>query len=296
MQALKNGFRFIGASLALALKKVKLQEPWFILGLGGLVILFIWFLPIGAVVGLIGLTPLGLILIGLLAVLALVSLMLWGEITSLLTSRTFALLDSEDSPEEISNPKFLGSHAGAVILLALTLPLLSLGAALRGLFAKRDSVPDESSRWLEARTLALPITALEESSFAATLDRMRQIVNDNLMRFREDLIAVRLAAGLIEALLIAGGIVLGFVVGLKIAEPTTPAPWQQVLAAGIAMLIAWAFTMIGIMFSSFSRACYATTLYQWVRNVADARTDNDAAKAQPPAILAQVLGTSGLRK
>lgn len=294
MQALKNGFRFIGASLSLALKKVKLQEPWFILGLGGLVILFIWFLPIGAVVGLIGLTPLGLILVGLLAVLALVSLMLWGEITSLLTSRTFASLDLEDSPEEISNRIFLGSHAGAVILLALTLPLLSLGANLRGLFNK--SASDDKLRWLEARALALPITAVEETPFTATLDRLRQIISDNLMRFHESLIAVRLAAGLIESLLIAGGIVLGFVIGFKISDPASMDPWQRVLAAGIAMLIAWVFTILGIMFGSFSRACYATTLYQWVCNVADARKDNDATKAQPPAILAQVLGTSGLRK
>ena len=290
MQAIKNGFRFIGASLSLALKKIKLQEPWFTLGLGGLVILFFWFLPIGAVVKWIGLTPLGLVLIGILAVLALVDLVLWGEITSLLTSRTLASLDSEEPAEEIANLKFLRSHTGAVILLALTLPLLSLGSTLRNLFAKPEAAPDEQSRWLGARTLALPITAIEGSPFTKTLDRLRQIVSENLMRFREDLIAVRLVAGLIEALLIAGGIVLGFVVGLKIADPASVDPWQRVLAAGIAMLIAWVPTIIGIMFGSFSRACYATALYQWVCNVAEARTGDDAAKAQPPAILAQVLG------
>ena len=295
MQAIKNGFRFIGASLSLALKKIKLQEPWFALGLGGLVILFVWFLPIGSVVKWIGLTPLGLTLLGILAVLALADLILWGEITSLLTARTFAALDSEEAAGNISNLKFLGTHGGAVVLLALTLPLLSLGSSLRGLFARPEAAPDERSRWLEARTLALPITAIEGTPFPMTLDRLRQIVNENLMRFREDLIAVRLAAGLIESLLIAGGIILGFAVGLKIANPATVGPWQRVLAAGIAMLIAWVPTIIGIMFSSFSRACYATALYQWVCNVAEARASDGAAKAQPPAILAQVLGTVSQR-
>lgn len=291
MQAIKNGFRFISASFSLALKKVKLQEPWFTLGLGGLVILFIWFLPIGAVVGLIGLSPLGLILIGAFAVLALVSLTLWGDITSLLTSRTFATLDLDEPAEEPSNLKYLSSHTGTVILLALTLPLLSLGNSLKNLFSKPEAVPDEKTRWLEARILALPVTAVEGTSFQGTLERLRQIVSENLMRFREELIAVRFAAGLVELLLIAGGIVLGFVVGLKISDPASADPWQRILATGIAMLIAWALTIIGIMFSSFSRACYATALYQWASNVADARAADDKNKAQPPAILAQVLGT-----
>jgi hypothetical protein len=296
VQSIKNGFRFIGASLSLALKKVKLQEPWFALGLGGLVILFFWFLPIGAVVRLIGLSPLGLILIGALALLALVDLLIWGDITSLLTCRTFATLDSEEPVETPSNLKFLISHTGAVVLLALTLPLLTLGRSLRGLFAKPDSATDEKNRWLEARTLALPIIAVEGTSFPATLDRLRQIVSENLLRFREDLIGVRLVAGLVETLLIVGGIVLGFVVGLKIADPASVGPWQRVLAAGIAMLIAWVPVIIGIMFSSFSRACYATALYQWVGNVADARGSDAPDKAQPPAILALALGTTSRNK
>ncbi len=111
------------------------------------------------------------------------------------------------------------------------------------------------------------------------------------MRFREELIAVRFAAGLVELLLIAGGIVLGFVVGLKISDPASADPWQRILATGIAMLIAWTLTIIGIMFSGFSRACYATALYHWASNVAEARAADDKNKAQPPAILAQVLGT-----
>lgn len=291
MQAIKNAFRFIKASLSLALKQVKLQEPWFTLGLGSLALLFIWLLPIGAVAGLIGLTPLGLTLLGLLALLALVSLLLWGEVTVLLMSQTFAALETADPEAPPSNLKFLSAHAGTVILLALTLPLLALGNGLRNLFAKPESVPAEKSRWLKARTLALPVVAVEGATFQETLDRLRQIVSDNLLRFREDLIKVRLVAGLIEALLIVLGVGLGFAVGLKIADPAIVGPWQRVLAAGIAMLIAWVPTIIGIMFSTYTRACYATSLYQWTRNVAAARERGAGSKAQPPAILAEALGT-----
>jgi hypothetical protein len=296
VQAIRNAFRFIKASLSLALKQVQLQEPWFALALGGLVILFIWFLPIGAVTWLIGLTPLGLSLIGLLALLALVSLLIWGEITTLLTSHSFASIGSDEIDDMPGNLNFLGAHAGAVLVLTLTLPLLSLGNWLRNLFAKPDAEPDEKSRWLTARTLALPVIANEGTSLQATLERLQQIVQDNLLRFREDLIKVRLVAGVIEALLIILGIALGFVVGLKIADPTVASPRQRVLAAGIAMLVAWLPTIIAIMFSSFTRSCYATALYQWVRNVAAARESGDTTKAQPPAILAQVLGMTNQPK
>lgn len=296
MQAIRNAFRFIKASLSLALKQVQLQEPWFALALGGLVILFVWFLPIGAVTWLIGLTPLGLSLIGLLALLKLVSLLIWGEITALLTSRSFASIPSETPEDKPNNLKFLSAHAGAVLVLALTLPLLSLGNWFRNLFTKPDSEPTKKSRWLAARTLALPVIANEGTSLQATLERLQQIVQDNLLRFREDLIKVRLVAGVIEALLIVLGIALGFVVGLKIADPTVASPWQQVLAAGIAMLVAWLPTIIAIMFSSFTRSTYATALYQWVRNVAAARESGDTTKAQPPAILAQVLGMTNQPK
>jgi hypothetical protein len=56
------------------------------------------------------------------------------------------------------------------------------------------------------------------------------------------------------------------------------------------MLIAWFPTMIGILFGSFTRICYATALYEWTQNVAAARESGQAAKAQPPAILSQALG------
>ncbi len=72
--------------------------------------------------------------------------------------------------------------------------------------SKPDAFPDEKYRWLAARTLALPVTAVEGTSFQGTLERLRQIVSENLLRFREDLIAVRFAAGLVELLLIAGGL------------------------------------------------------------------------------------------
>lgn len=291
MQPIKHAFRFIGASFSLALKHIKLQESWFTLGLGSLVILFFWFLPIAAVSGWVGLGPWGLVLIGLFSIFALVSLLCWGEITSLQTARIIAAVDTGASLEPEPSIKFLFVHTLDVLTLVLTLPVLLIIESIKSLFSSGNADMYEKNIWLSAHTLAIPLIAIEDLSLKAALDRLRQIVKDNLLRFRVDLIRVRLIAAIVEILLIAVGVFLAFGVGLKIADPQTAGPWQRILAAGIGMLIAWLPTLIGLIFSTFTRTCYATALYQWTHNVASALQSGEAAKAQPPAILGQVLGT-----
>jgi hypothetical protein len=291
VHAIKSAFRFIGASFSLALKHTQLQEPWFTAGLGGLLILFIGFLPVAAVTLLLGLTPLGLTLIGLLSALILVALLIWGDLTTLQTARAFAALKGGEPEAAQTNLGWLFAHTGDVASLNLILPGLVLVNAVKGFISPQTPSGSEEAVWLPARVLALPVTAVEDLPLKATLARLRQIVDGNLLRFRTNLIPVRPVAAVVQALLTAGGIALAFVVGLKIAGPQTAGGWQRVLAAGIAMLIAWFPTMIGILFGSFTRICYATALYEWTQNVAAARQAGQAAKAQPPAILGQALGT-----
>lgn len=291
MQAIKSAFRFIGASFSLALKHTQLQEPWFTAGLGGLLILFIGFLPIAAVTLLLGLTPLGLILIGLLAVLILVALMIWGNLTTLQTARVFINIDAGEPEAAQTKLGWLFSHIGDVAALNLMLPGLVLVDAIKNFIAPQAAAEGEEVDWLPARTLALPVTAVDDLPLKATLARLRQVVSGNLLRFRTNLIPVRPVVAVVQTLLTAGGVALAFAVGTNIADPQTASGWQRVLAAGIAMLIAWFPTMIGVLFGSFSRICYASALYEWTENVAAARQAGQAAKAQPPAILGQALGT-----
>jgi hypothetical protein len=291
MQPIKNAFRFIGASFSLALEHIKLQEPWFTLGLGSLVILFFWFLPIAAVTGLVGLGPWGLMLIGLLSIFALIDLSCWGEIISLQTAQIFAAIDSNTTLESVSSFKFLVAHTFDIVTLVLILPIMRLAEGVKSLVSPKKTKTNEKNIWLPAQILAIPLIAIEDLSLKASLDRLRQIVKENLMRFRVNLVRVRLIATIVEILLIAVGVFLAFLVGLRIADPQTASPWQRVLAAGIGMLVAWLPILIGIIFSTYTRTCYATTLYQWVQSVASAMQSGESAKSQPPAILGQALGT-----
>jgi hypothetical protein len=292
VQSLKHAFRFISASFSLALKNTGLQEPWFYLGLGELAILFMWFLPLALVAGLIGLSPVGMVLIGLLSVFLLTSLLIWGEITALLTAQACWAITSEADPDAQPNLQKLKTHGLDILTLALTLPGLNLFQSIKQLFSPKDNQPDERAIWLEAHYLTLPVIAIERLNLSETVARVKQIVKDNLLRFRIDLIRVRLVANLVQILLLAGGIILAFVVGLNIADPQTAGPWRRILAAGISLLVAWIPIVIGVLFSSFTRTCYTTALYQWVRNVETTRNASETIKTSPPVILQQVLGTT----
>ena len=297
MQPLKNAFKFIGVAFSLALKHPRLQEPWFFLGLGSLVILFIWFLPIALVTGLVGLTPLGLTLLGFLSCLGLSSLFLWGEVVALRTARVFASIGVDSDPAENASNRFSPAHGWDLASLKLSLPLLQIGKAIRSRFKPTEAPAEDQKRWLEAPYLALPVMAVEDRDLSGTLSRIGQIVQDNLLRFQVNLVGIHPVGWGVQLLLTTGGLALGFWVGLKVADPLTVDPWQRILAAGISMLVAWVPTFLGTLFSSTIRVCYDTALYQWVCNVEAARQGAEPSLAQPPAILGQVFsGSSKIKK
>ncbi len=291
MQSIKHAFRFINASFKLALKHTQLQEPWLNLAVGSLIILFAWFLPMALVAGLLGLTPWGLVLMGLLAVCVLSGLWVWGEMVALLTARGMNEIDQTPETEALSNWQFLKKHGMAIFTLTLTKPVLWLGQKIKQLFSPKASPADDRQLWLRAHLLGLPVIAVEGLTLKAALGRLDQIVKENLLPIREKLVRVRLIAVVFHLLFMGLGIVLSFWLGLKLAGPEVSNPWQRILAVGIAMLVGWVPTFIGGLFSSFTRACYATALYQWVQNVETARSTSNPEAAQPPNILRQVLGT-----
>lgn len=295
MNPVKLAFRFVRASFSLALEHPSLQEPWFVLGLGGLAIVFVWFLPLAAVVGFIGLTPIGLLLTGLIAFFLWSSLWLWGEFMRLRTSQVFEGIITAGEYDRSERQPWIRFLPDILTLSLSSLPM-RLSDGLQKLFSPNRSVQTQKQIWHQASWLALPLMAGEGLHLKAAFDRIKTIVYQNLVRFQTHLIAVRPLAVLFHMLMSLLGLILAFWVGIRIADPLTAAPGRRILAAGIALLIAWLPTQIGILFSSFIRSCYTTALYQWVRNVENARGSGENQQAQPPQILAQVMGSSPLKK
>lgn len=290
MSRLKTAFRFIYTSYLLIKDDSQFIKYLVQFGLGGLVILVAWFIPLALIVGLIGLTSLGLILIGLIAFLALFSLFIWGRITAM---QVIVIFDGyihpgenpdEEKPQQAS---WIGPYAWSVALLSLTLPGLHFEYCLKGLFNKTKQQEDQ---WIEAVYLLWPLIAVESLSLDKAIDRVEQIKRENLIRFHPSFISISQVTGIIQWGLILLGAWIGFVVGMNTADPLSTTGIVPILGALIGLLLAGIFALIGIHLNAFSQACYYTALYRWVNNVETAIITGIPEKAAPPTILGQTLG------
>lgn len=289
MQSLKYTIRFIRASFSTALKTFRLRRQWGYMAVGSFVLLLLWFLPLALVVGLIGVRPIGMLLIGLSGIFFLFSLCAWGDITQLPASQEAAFLfifqDSSDENEtQIKNPF---SRWADVLVLTLVLPWMRLFAILR---KPIKSEMEEPKLWMAAESLLIPVIALENCRINQSIDRVNQIIKQNLLRFRSGLLKIDLVAHLIQWVLSVIGILVGFSAAVMVSDPLDTDPWWRMLGLAVGVFLAWFFITLGILFSTFTRSMYHTALYQWVRNVEDARDSGDPSRAVPPVILREVLG------
>ena len=295
MQSLKYAFRFNGRSFQLAIENELLQKPWMYQTLGNFAFLVLWFIPLALVIGLIGLRPIGLILVGLIVILLVLSWVVWGEITA---SRTCQVLDTlilkGDLPSESqSDWQVFKEYWADIFLFTLMLPGAHLLHTLRQSFSKTAcKQPD----WIEEFQLIQPVIILEDLDLAGAVARVEQMGEQHLLRVRAGFMKVDLIARFVEGLMLAAGIAAGLWISTKISDPIAASLGQRILSLGIGLLITWVITLFGFSFSTFSRTCYHTALYFWVRNVESARKSGDRSEAQPPEILAQVLGSAVVSK
>lgn len=293
MQRLNYAFRFINACFSLAIKNPRLRRPWFYLWMGGASLLSLWLFPMGVVVMLIGVRPVGMILIGLFIILLLFGLFVWSEVTALETCRAFGdLIQVETQPESTVPTRDL-THWQDVFLWVLVLPGLTVIRLFDQIFLPGRA---EKYSWMAAYYLMLPVISLENLRLKEAEQRIDQLVIDRLIRFQPDLVKIRPVVGVIQWSLILGGIVLGFWVGLLMADPLTAGLLSRLLAMAAAIAVAGLLALLGIWLSSFARACYYTTLYQWALNVESARRFGEANQGMPPAILSQVLSKTKTSK
>lgn len=289
MQNLKYAFRFIKRSFQLAVDHEELQKPWMTLTLGSLALMLAAAVPLALVIGMIGLIPIGMIFIGLISTFLLFCLRIFGEITALSTSQICDKLIRVDGEGEAPEPfRVSFNRSGKDVLnYRLIYPILRLYYQIRGIFSKETvRVPS----WLSSGGLVLPLLALDKLSLDEATQRVSDMAERNLLRLRSSFIPVDIAARFVEWVTMVAGIVLGFVVGIALVEPMLFGSWKMLLGGLVGLVIAGALTTVGIAFSTFTRACYHTSLYRWAENIAAAQKSGGAIQASPPKILGQVLG------
>ena len=290
MQHLRYAFRFIGACFSLALKHPRLRKPVFNLWMGGMGLLTLWLIPMLGVIALIGVRPLGLVLIGFFISLLLFSLLAWSEVTALETCLAFDDLTWIDLelPGSSQNKQ---DHARWQQILLWT--LLQPGLLINHLFNQilRPQHAEELA-WLSGAYLMLPVIALEDFNLKEGIDRIKQLLRDRLIRFHPSLISIHPLTGVVQWLLIVASALLGLKFGFKLAPFLTAGLLSRLLAVVVGALIAGVLALLGLSISSYNRSCYHTTLYQWVLSVENARMTGDASQGAPPKLLSQVLKTN----
>jgi len=287
VQRLNYAFRFIKACFPLAVKHSRLLKPWVNLWMGGISLLILWLIPLGAVITLLGLTPLGMVLIGLISILLLYSLLMWGEVTALETSRAFDAITKGDFIQaESTGGTSEFAHWKDIALWTLMLPGMELIRFFNQFFQPRQA---DKHDWLSGSYVMLPVIALEDLSLAEAEERIKQLERDRLLGFHPELIGISPVVGVLQWSLVLVGGIIGFWIGLIMADPMTAGVLSRLLAIAIGILLAGNLALLGISISSFTRACYYTTLYQWALNVIVARGSGDTSRGLAPALLSQVM-------
>jgi Zn-dependent membrane protease YugP len=320
VQNIRYAFRFIKESFSIAFKTIQLQEQWVYIAVGNLILLFFWFLPLGLVLGFIGLKPVGMLLIGLIGVFMLFSFYAWSEITREPASRRIVALfqegksrvvqgtyqneetlqaaqeeEGDEKPllaenlqvKEDSQDKSLFKHWADILILTLVLPGKRLIYYIQKLF-KPEIEPKHA--WIPSYTLLVPVISIENRDIKDAVRRIDQMIDDHLLRFQPGLVKVDLVGSLVQWILCFIGILIGLTVAILITDPIAPDPWLLILGLGVGMLIVWLFITSGNLFSAYSRSFYHTALYKWVRNVEEARKTGELERAVPPNILRQAIG------
>jgi len=288
MQRLKGAFRFLDLNFRMAQVHETLQKPWMYFSLGGLVLTGFW---LALIVGLIFVLPSGPVLwimIGLIVILYHLCLFVWGELTALLTAQIFAGLvrkDVDQMPD--SNAGFIFSHyLWDILIYALSVPGLSLIHRVQSLFS-RTAAPIQA--WMSVHPLIPPVIVLQDLKLREALDRVKEILSKNLLRFQPGYLPVGWVARSIQWILIVAGFIAGLFITTRIADPLSAKSWQAFWAVGAGLVVMGVFSMVGIAFSTYFRTCYHTALYVWVLEVQSTQSGDGEGLASPPEIISKAM-------
>jgi hypothetical protein len=145
--------------------------------------------------------------------------------------------------------------------------------------------------WTEASFLILPAMVIEDLNLKNALQRVGNIVKNNLLLVGISTVGVRAVNGLIGFLLGMTGIGLGFGIGFGIVSLTgVDNMFGLVGGIGLGVLVAGVFIMIATVITSYTSTAYHTCLYLWARDVEKSQAAGSTAQVAAPAPLAAVLG------
>jgi hypothetical protein len=226
-------------------------------------------------------------LAGFLAVLLLGMLLVAGYLASVEAGRRVYLILKPDQAEGTAPAwQTLRRRWLDLAAIAIATPLI---APLRVLITPQPSVEFLTAPWTQAAGLVSSGMAIEGLDLKQSLQRVSQMVCDNLLLMQPGQVAAGWAAALAGLLLSAGGILLGWGIGRGVALSTFGLPHRSAAGLAAGLVIASACILLAVAESAYTAAAYRTCLFAWARDVETNRRCDDPTALEPPAPLTRTL-------
>jgi hypothetical protein len=284
MDHLKRGFIFLMQAGRLARNTPSTLQPLAFLAGGGLA----GALLISALmaVALARLGGAGAVLAGFLAALLLAALVLGGYLSAAeVTRRIFRSLAPGSAAT--AGPAWGMLRGRWLDFAAAAVASLTIGPAR--LILNEQAGSFLRAPWAQAVELIAPAMVVEGLGLKKGLERVSQIVGDNLLFIRPDQVAVGWAGLLAGLPLAAGGVVLGWGIERGIVLSPWALPHKPWAALVIGMLVACLCLLIAIAAAAYSAAAYRTCLFAWACEIEASRRAGRRELPDPPPSLAAAL-------
>ncbi|MCX8063243.1 MAG: hypothetical protein N3D16_11735 [Anaerolineales bacterium] len=294
MESIRRGFAFLRQSWQMAFADRDLIKPSIYALLAGIVVTFIFSIPMVISFALFGDQGIGQILgylFGAVLIFAQYSVSyLFSAMTIYLIYGFLAEGDGVMAKAwQIAQRNWLNILSLAAASMVVT--LLQRFIRGRGESGTRNALASVvDAVWTQATYLVLPAMVIDGVNLKGGLRRATQIVKDNLLLIGVGMVGVRAVTGIISFLIGGTGIALGLGVGIGLVSLSGQAIWGVISGLSLGAMIAGLFIMVAVVITSYTTTAYHTCLYLWARDVERARQEGQEVLAvQAPAPLAAVL-------
>ncbi len=248
-----------------------------------LLIILIFLIPFNLLLLLLDVSPLSLVLIGVLTGLCLFTLIVWADISSLTVAALFDQQQHGDEPNLAAARTLPKTRWKDMLAFDLRYPSLLPARILADNSGKANPKHD----WLAGLFLVKTILALESFELKETPARIREMLEKNLLRFNPGLIKVKRVSTLVFVLGLLVAIGTGVWLGFAAQGMGMISPLQRMLAGSLGFASAAMTILPALRFNACARIMYHTSIYRWMINLEEA-TRNQPQVAIPP-LLSKVL-------
>lgn len=298
MQSFSRGWSFLKQAWAMAFKDKDLLKPSMYALIVGMIISGLGILPIIGAAILLGDSPIGRILIGIMgAVMIFVQFVVTYVFSAMTIYLIYGYLAEGDGRMDHAWAMVRRDFFDVLTLAAVsTVVNLIRNAAQRnrrgGLAANlaRGATNLLQVLWTEASLLILPAMVIDDLNLKDGMNRVLNITKSNLLLIGISTVGVRWVTGLIGFALGFGGLVLALAIGGGAIYLTGGINVVSILAIAVAAFSFFLFVMIASVISSYTSTAYHTCLYLWARDAEKAQTAGQPIQVPAPAPLAAVLG------